>query len=139
MNLKQTKNNIDICGIAGSVESSKGTVDLEITARYPTSFRAKVTAVVLGKLTTLLRNNEFDKRIINDHRINDLILKLADPKLSDPNFNKCSKIDMILGADIYSEIIMNGIIKADDNSFVAQETEVGFEKDPSLRSLYVYG
>lgn len=119
MNLKQTKNNIDICGIAGSVESSKGTVDIEITARYPTSFAAKVTAVVLNKLTTLLPNNGFDKALINDSKINDLIL-------ADPNFNKCGKIDMILGADIYTGIIMNGMIKADDNSFVAQETEIGW-------------
>lgn len=119
LNLKQTKDKIDICGIAGSVESSKGTVDIELTARYPTSFRAKVTAVVLSKLTTLLPSTDFDKNLIKDNRLMDLIL-------ADPHFNRCGKIDFILGADIYSEIIMNGMIKAEDNAFVAQETEIGW-------------
>lgn len=119
MNLKQTKNRIDICGIAGSVESSNSTVDLELTARYPTSFAAKTTAVVLNKLTTLLPNNDFDKVLVNNDKIRDLIL-------ADPSFNKCNRIDMILGADIYSDIIMSGIIKAEDNAFVAQETELGW-------------
>lgn len=119
INLKQKNNRIDICGIAGSVEPAKGTVDLEITARYPTSFSAKATAVVLNKLTTLLPHNDFDRSLIKDGRINDLIL-------ADPHFNRCGKIDLILGADIYSEIIMHGMIKAEDNSFVAQETEIGW-------------
>lgn len=61
MSLKQTKNNIDISGTAGSVQLSKGTVEVEMTARYPTSFSAKVTAVVLNKLTTLLPITEFEK------------------------------------------------------------------------------
>lgn len=119
MNLSKRNNKIDICGIAGSVESARSTVDVEFTARYPTSFAAKCTAVVLGKLTTLLPGHSFDKSFVSDKRFNDLIL-------ADPKFNERDRIDMILGADVYADIILNGFMKAADNSFVAQETEVGW-------------
>lgn len=101
LDLKRQKNNI-----AGSVESAKTTVNIEISARYPTSFKANITAIVLNKLTTMLPNNDFDKNAVNDRAMKDLIL-------ADPKFNKSARIDMILGADINSEIILTGLIKPD--------------------------
>lgn len=54
LNLKQKKTNINILGIAGSVEPAKGLVEIEIGARYPTPSTTPVTAIVLGKLTSTL-------------------------------------------------------------------------------------
>lgn len=119
LNLVPKMNKIDICGIAGSVESAKGTVDIEFTARYPTLFTSSSTAVVLNKLTSMLPNYNFDRSLIDHQRIEDL-------SLADPNFNKSGKINMILGADVYADIIMNGFIKSENNAFVAQETEIGW-------------
>ncbi|XP_055308893.1 uncharacterized protein LOC129572817 [Sitodiplosis mosellana] len=114
LNIK--KNNINISGIAGSVESAKGTVAIEIGSRYPTSFCTKLTAIVLKKLTTMLPNNDFDNSFIDTDEL----------VMADPNFHKSEKIDMILGANVYSEIILSGMIKASDKSFVLQETELGW-------------
>lgn len=49
LGLEQIKHNINICGIAGSVEPAKGTARMQITARYPTSFKVDITAIVLNK------------------------------------------------------------------------------------------
>lgn len=119
LNLKQKKTNINILGIAGSVEPAKGLVEIEIGARYPTPSTTPVTAIVLGKLTSTLPNMDFDKSIMKMNEIKDLIL-------ADPNFNKQARIDMILGADVFCEIILPGLIKASDKSFVAQETTFGW-------------
>ncbi|KAF9407675.1 hypothetical protein HW555_012378 [Spodoptera exigua] len=45
--------------------------------------------------------------------------------LSDPHFNESGPIDLLLGAEIYSELILNGVIKR-DNFPVAQQTRVGW-------------
>lgn len=104
--------------IAGSIEPAEGTVNMQITSRYPSSFKINATAIVLNKLTSMLPNLDFNKSLIKCDQVNNLIM-------ADPEFNKSAKIDMILGADIYSEIIMAGLIKSDDNSCVLQETEFG--------------
>lgn len=119
LNLKQTKNKINICGIAGSVEESNGTVEMQITARYPTSFKTNVTAIVLKKLTTLLPGTDFDKTILNNAELDEYML-------ADPEFNKQARIDMILGADVYADLILDGLVKADNNAYILQETEIGW-------------
>lgn len=59
------------------------------------------------------------KSLVNDRRLYDLILAV-------PNSNECVKVVVILGAAIYSTLFMDGMIKAKDNSSVAQETKVGW-------------
>lgn len=67
----------------------------------------------------MLPNDDFDRSIIKCNQLNDLIL-------ADPSFNKSARIDMILGADVFSEIILAGFIKPGDNACVLQETEFGW-------------
>lgn len=119
LNLRIFKKKICIDGIAGSTDESNGTVDIQITARYPTSFKTDVTAIVLKKLTSYLPNNNFEKAILKNDEINELVL-------ADPDFNKQSRIDMILGADVYAELILGGLIKAPNNAYIIQETEIGW-------------
>lgn len=119
LKLNQISEKINICGIAGSIEAAKGTVKLQLSARYPTSFKADLTAIVLNKLTTLLPGSNFDKSLLKHNELANLVM-------ADPDFNKQSPIDMILGADVYSELILSGMIKPGDKSFVAQETEIGW-------------
>ncbi|RYE42479.1 MAG: hypothetical protein EOP48_23360, partial [Sphingobacteriales bacterium] len=96
LDLKQNSNYINISGIAGSTETAKSTVDLQLTARYPTSFRSNVTAIVMSKLTAFLPTKDFDKSMMQTNELE--VLTLADP-----DFNKSARIDMILGADVYTE------------------------------------
>ncbi|XP_049886827.1 uncharacterized protein LOC126381382 [Pectinophora gossypiella] len=51
---------------------------------------------------------------------------LQNLKLADPNFNVPGPIDILLGADIYSKIIDDGVLRRDHNSPVAQQTKLGW-------------
>lgn len=73
----------------------------------------------MKKLTSYLPNNNFEKAILKNDEINELVL-------ADPDFNKQSRIDMILGADVYAELILGGLIKAPNNAYIIQETEIGW-------------
>lgn len=48
-------------------------------------------------------------------------------KLADPQFNISGPVDLLLGADIYSELILSGIMKSEQSDYpVAQQTRVGW-------------
>lgn len=120
LKLKQTDhNNVNISGIAGCSETAKSTVELQIGAHYSTPFKINVKAFVLNKLATMLPSNDCDIEFIKNY-------KLANVMMADPNFNKRSSIDVCLGADVYSNLILDGIIRANDRSFLAQETNIGW-------------
>lgn len=73
----------------------------------------------MRKLTTLLPNREFDKQMIKYEELDNLTM-------ADPGFDRKSKIEMILGADVNSEIKMSGIIRPNNNLFVLQETDLSW-------------
>lgn len=70
----------------------------------------------MNELTTLLPCNDVNKAVMYAGALENLVF-------ADPRYNKCGKIDMILRADVYSTIILNGFVKPHDKSFVVQETE----------------
>ncbi|KAA5582939.1 hypothetical protein F3G61_33115, partial [Pseudomonas aeruginosa] len=51
---------------------------------------------------------------------------LENLKLADPDFNISRPIDLLLGADVYSDIILNGVLKGSCQSPVAQQTHLGW-------------
>lgn len=66
----------------------------------------------MSKLTAFLPVNDFDKEIMTANELDTLTL-------ADPDLNKSAKIDMILGADVYAELILEGLIRAvNERSFV---------------------
>ncbi|XP_031632826.1 uncharacterized protein LOC116346759 [Contarinia nasturtii] len=120
LKLKKEKNNVSVSGIGGvKTEKSLGSVNLEFTARYPSAFIGKTKAIILGKLTNLSPLSYAKEKINKINNFNQLIL--ADPDIS----NTC-KIDIILGADVYATLLLNGVIKAEKDNLVAQETQLGW-------------
>lgn len=120
LNLKRIKNDVSVSGIGGvKTEKSLGSVDIEFTARYPTSFTGKTRAIILGKLTALSPITQARSKISQCNEFNELVL-------ADPNLNRVFKIDAILGADVFASILMHGVIKAESLELVAQETQLGW-------------
>ncbi|RYE14254.1 MAG: hypothetical protein EOP45_19885, partial [Sphingobacteriaceae bacterium] len=118
--LIRRKNSVQITGIGETTtERSKGSVDIELTSRYPTSFRSKTTAVILNKLMSAIPIKDGESDMLKGTELENLIL-------ADPNFWKKSKIDFILGADVFARLILHGVIKSHPAGLVAQETEVGW-------------
>lgn len=118
LKLEKRKNEFTVTGIGDSSQSASGTVTIEIGARYPSSFKTKTTAIIMNKLTTMLPTNNINREQIN-FNLNELIL-------ADPSFDKSEKIDMILGVDVYYDIILPGLIKSKNKGYVMQATEVGW-------------
>ncbi|XP_055306959.1 uncharacterized protein LOC129571213, partial [Sitodiplosis mosellana] len=120
LNLNRMKNDISVSGIGGiRTEKSLGSVDIEFTARYPTSFVGRTRAIILGKLTSLAPIAQAKAKIEQCHEFGELVL-------ADPDLNKVFKIDAILGADVFAAILLQGVIKAESMELVAQETQLGW-------------
>lgn len=51
---------------------------------------------------------------------------LAGLQLADPSFSKPNKIDMLLGADIYGHILLDGLRKGISGAPIAQSTQLGW-------------
>lgn len=115
LNLRRRKTQISINGINGS-EPAKGKSDLIITSRLNDTVNEKINIIAILKLPGLFPSKEL--AVSNWPHIRPLAL-------ADKHFYKPAKIDMILGANFYSKIITDGLIKR-DNAPTAQKTRFGW-------------
>lgn len=117
LQLKKSKTHATIAGVgATKTDISKHTVQLKIRSRFPSTFECRTTALVLTKITKLLPG-----QVIKDN-----YKHLSHLLLADPTYNKPGPIDILLGADVFGEIILNGVLRGPNGSPVAQQTELGW-------------
>ncbi|XP_054083397.1 uncharacterized protein LOC128920334 [Zeugodacus cucurbitae] len=115
LRLPKIKVTTEISGVSAEcVEVSRHKVQLEIRPRFVSKFVAETEALVLSKLHKALPIKIFEKKAY--------IWK--NKLLADPNFNKPSRIDVVIGADLYPKIMKAGIIKAD--GLLGQATMLGW-------------
>lgn len=107
-----------ISGLGGGKNLvSRSKVDKSIRSRLNSGCVFRVSAYVLDKLTTYL-----PARVASVTAWPELEqLTLADPEYHTPN-----KIDVLLGAEVFTSIIDNGVIKCPSGSLVAQNTTLGW-------------
>ncbi|XP_052759203.1 uncharacterized protein LOC128202543 [Galleria mellonella] len=102
--------------------TSQGIVLLKILSMFDPTFKINVTTHVLKQITSRLPA----KQIAEINWIKSANITLADPQYDSPN-----KIDLLLGAEVYSQILQGGIMKnaAMKNaagSTLAQRTSLGW-------------
>lgn len=97
--------------------ASKSRVKVKIQSLSDPNFVVDVDAFVLSKLTSTLP----DKRVVVE-----LHSEFANLNLADPNFDIPNKIDMLLGADVYGQVLLDGIIKGSLGTPTAQNTAFGW-------------
>lgn len=118
LKLKQTETNTTINGVGSSMAgNTTKRVRLFITSRINNGYQIPVDAYILETITSQLPVHSFNINQI--HHLKDIIL-------ADPEFNKPGNIDILIGADVYSQIILAGLKKGDIGTPVAQETELGW-------------
>lgn len=113
------RKNTHISGISGGKTSSNHMVDLNFFAHSDINCEHgfKVTCAILNKITCELPL----------YKINTENLHLPDNiVLADPLFHTPSRIDLLLGADIYYNLITNGIIKLGKDLPTLQNTYLGW-------------
>lgn len=108
-----------ISGIGGerSAFASKFTVTVTIHSRLNPQFSVQVHAFVLGTITSVLPSEKLEQAHWP---------QLKEITLADPEFHTPSKIDILLGAEIYSQVLRDGLIHGPPNSPVAQNTAFGW-------------
>ncbi|XP_023289533.1 uncharacterized protein LOC111674265, partial [Orussus abietinus] len=109
---------ITLVGI-GAQKSNKprGIVSLTIKPHFQSDSKFHISAHVLPKLTSTIPSVQINPDSWNH---------LEGLEFVDPEFNLPGSVDIILGAEIYSQIIAKGIIKGPANSPIAQFTTLGW-------------
>lgn len=118
LGLKTTATKGVISGLGGEqglITRSK--VEILISSRLNPACVLRVSAYVLDKLTSYLPSAVAS--VTSWPELEQL--NLADPEYHTPN-----KIDILLGADVYSAIIENGLVKCPSGFLVAQNTTLGW-------------
>ncbi|XP_037928747.1 uncharacterized protein LOC119663153 [Teleopsis dalmanni] len=115
LRLHRTKSRTDLIGLGNTlVGISKSTVELVIRPRFKSNNSYKIKTMVLSKLTSAQPNNSF----------NEDLKKWDNYCLADPMFNKSDRVDIVLGADILTEILQPGLRKW--GKILGQETSLGW-------------
>lgn len=118
LNLKKQRINIAISGIAStSAGVATSMIRLNFTSSHDQSNVFTTNALVLSKLTNHLPVEPFVPTEW-DH--------LSGLQLADPDYFNSSKIDIILGADIYAELLCDGLRIGKLGSPVGQNTLLGW-------------
>ncbi|XP_013136561.1 PREDICTED: uncharacterized protein LOC106101771, partial [Papilio polytes] len=115
--LKRFKINDEVIGLGEeSGLRMKNVVELRLRSRVDPHFTMSVKAYVLKSIT-----NNLPSQICT---ITDWS-ELHTIALADPTFNVPNKIDMLLGAEVYSNVIDHGLLRSSTGT-IAQKTKLGW-------------
>lgn len=119
LGLKKIPNNSVISGLGGGKGNlaSKHMVVITVQSRHDPSFQLEVRAHVLSAITSLLPSEKI--KYVDWPELEEIAL--ADPHFTDPN-----KIDILLGADVYGQVLRDGMVKAPNSLLTAQHTALGW-------------
>lgn len=114
LDLPRLKSNTEISGLGANIQkNAKYKVYIEIRSHFSQKIELEIMAYVLPKLTGDLPNESIS---IDKSQWNNIIL-------ADPNFDVQGPIDLILGADVYSKIILQGMKFGNPTAF---KTKLGW-------------
>ncbi|XP_050307513.1 uncharacterized protein LOC126744199 [Anthonomus grandis grandis] len=111
------KQTLTIGGIRNSVTQVNDMVDIQLQLGSFNNKTVTTSCYILKTVTCPLPHVTID--------INNLSIP-GNFKLADPYFFKTSKIDMLIAADIYFDLLLPGLVKLGDGLPVLQETQLGW-------------
>ncbi|XP_026740157.1 uncharacterized protein LOC113502705 [Trichoplusia ni] len=122
-------------GVGGDKSATaKSSVTLTLRSRIDPSDVIRVNAFVLKSVSTVLPAAKVARVEWVD---------LTDDDLADPEYYRPNKIDVLLGAEVYSQVIQEGIKKNITGSLLAQNTKLGwilsgtFDVDQTINSSHI--
>ncbi|GFQ75296.1 DUF1758 domain-containing protein [Trichonephila clavata] len=118
LQLKRTSVNINVDGLSSrNVGRVSGLVQLEITSLFYKNTSITVDALILPKITCDLPQFQVDASALNTFK---------NVQLADINCLQPSSIDILLGADVFGEIMLNRHLNVPGHSLTAMETIFGW-------------
>ena len=116
LQLAQAKVNIPVGGINKASTNIQATTKAKIKSKI-NSFKRSLSFLILNNITENLPLVPID----------DSVFKIPDDiTLADPNFSIPSKIDLLLGASVFWDLLCQGQIRLSNNSPVIQKTQLGW-------------
>ncbi|XP_026829830.1 uncharacterized protein LOC113563037 [Ooceraea biroi] len=117
LKLSRSASSVAIFGVGGSKAAvARGRIDLSISPRFPGPV-VTISALILPRLTIYAGGSKVDVRD-GTH--------LSGLELADPEFRQSDPIDVLLGADVYADILVDGLRRGDVQQPVAQNTSLGW-------------
>ncbi|KAL0901649.1 hypothetical protein ABMA27_006857 [Loxostege sticticalis] len=107
LGLKKTHIDGLVSGLGDGQTKIKYLVSFQIESRHNPNSKIQINAYVLKSLTTLLPSQSLHTPDWLD---------LEQLTLADPGYMKPGKIDLLLGAEVYSEVLLSGVIKSPQES-----------------------
>lgn len=106
-----------VSGIAEKESNCTGKLSIVCQSIY-TSFKFHMDVLIMKSLIKNLPNRSFEKPLWSH---------LEHIHLADPEYNTSRPVDLLLGADAYALIMLDGLIRgADSSSPLAQQTHLGW-------------
>lgn len=103
-------------------------VCIQMGSQHDTSTSLMINALILNRIATYLPSNDLSQHTFSH---------LDGLTLADPFFFKPGRIDILLGADIYGHIIMDGIIRGEKGQPIAQRTSCGWVISGAVKGALV--
>ncbi|XP_045456263.1 uncharacterized protein LOC123666100 [Melitaea cinxia] len=113
-----------ILGVGAKENNCKGTMNITLSSCHD-SYQLNLDVFIMRHAVNNLPNKSFSKPSWE---------YIKNIQLADPEFYRSRTIDLLLGVDVYSSIIMGGIIKENDNMPIAQQTRLGWILCGSVKS-----
>lgn len=115
-----------VFGVGQKESNCKGSITISCLSLY-NEFKFETSVLIMKNLIKNLPNRSFTKPSWTH---------LQNINLADPDFNKSRPVDLLFGADIYSQIMLGGMIKGDDATQpIAQQTHLGWLLCGSVRTF----
>ncbi|KAJ8913119.1 hypothetical protein NQ315_006037 [Exocentrus adspersus] len=116
LNLEKQEICIPITGVNQTITNITQKTKALIKSRT-SGFRAELSFLVIPKITEKIPAFDFDVSSLNTHE---------HVTLADPDFNKAQDVDLLLGADIFYELLCPKQVRLGRNQPILQETALGW-------------
>ncbi|XP_031781161.1 uncharacterized protein LOC103316074 [Nasonia vitripennis] len=118
LGLRKEHTCVPLTGLGASAAgTARSRTQLVLKSRVDTSFQITTEALILPRLTSQLPVDS----------IEDLdLMQFAGLTLADPEFFLSNKVDVILGADVYGQLLRSGLRRFPSSQLVAQDTAFGW-------------
>ncbi|XP_073950909.1 uncharacterized protein [Choristoneura fumiferana] len=117
MGLKRTHVNGHVSGLGQMRTPIRFSVDLEISSRIKPEKTLRITTYLVKRVTSIMPSEKLP--IENWSHLRDL-------ELADPTYYQPGHIDILLGVDVYNEMILTDLRKGNPGSPIALQTHLGW-------------
>lgn len=119
LGLTKSSANVKVSGVGGAAASKiSSQVELHLSPHYPSQQQFHTTTLVISNITSRLPERYIPLDTLPQFP-NNIVM-------ADPAFNQPGQIDLLLGADMFAEIIKAGTNKYNNNKLLLQNTELGW-------------